>query len=83
MICKIVVKKGWCIMGQQNYISDEQVVKRANCAVKIALEKKRAMDVPIFTYDRATQSICEVGSDGTKIQVCRRYNHGRYSERCK
>ena len=29
-------------MSQQNYISDEQVVKRANCAVKIALEKKRA-----------------------------------------
>ena len=32
-------------MSQQKYISDEQVVKRANCAVKIALEKKRAMDV--------------------------------------
>lgn len=30
-------------MSQQNYISDEQVVKRVNCAVKIALEKKRAM----------------------------------------
>lgn len=35
-------------MSQQKYISDEQVVKRANCAVKIALEKKRAMDVPIL-----------------------------------
>lgn len=65
------------------YISDEQVVKRANCAVKIALEKKRAMDVPIFTYDRETQSICVIGSDGSKTQVCGRYNHGRYSERVK
>lgn len=53
-------------MSQQKYISDEQVVKRANCAVKIALEKKRAMDVPIFTYDRETQSICVIGSDGSK-----------------
>lgn len=60
-------------MSQKAYISDEQVVKRANCA----------MDVPIFTYDRATQSICVVGSDGNKTQVSRRYNHGRYSERVK
>ena len=70
-------------MSQQKYISDEQVVKRANCAVKIVLEKKRAMDVPIFTYDRETQSICVIGSDGSKTQVCGRYNHGRYSERVK
>lgn len=70
-------------MSQQKYISDEQVVKRANCAVKIALEKKRAMDVPIVTYDRNTQSICIVGSDGVKTQVCGRYSHGRYSERVK
>lgn len=70
-------------MSQQKYISDEQVVKRVNCAVKIALEKKRAMDVPIFTYDRVTQSICVVGNDGSKTQVCRRHNHGRYSERVK
>ena len=79
----MIVQKGWCGMSPKNYISDEQVVKRANCAVKIALEKKRAMDVPIFTYDRATQSICMVGNDGSKTQVCRRYNHGRYSERVK
>ena len=57
-------------MSQQKYISDEQVVKRA-------------MDVPIFTYDRETQSICVIGSDGSKTQVCGRYNHGRYSERVK
>ena len=40
-------------------------------------------DVPIFTYDRETQSICVIGSDGSKTQVCGRYNHGRYSERVK
>ena len=34
-------------MNQQNYISDEQVVNRANCAVKIALEKKRAERIDI------------------------------------
>ena len=70
-------------MSQHIYFSVELVVKRANCAVNIALEKKRAMDVPIFTYDRETQSICVIGSDGSKTQVCGRYNHGRYSERVK
>lgn len=29
-----------------NYITDEMVVKRANNAVKLALEKNRALDVP-------------------------------------
>ena len=29
------------------YISDDQVVKRANAAVKIELEKKKAMDIPV------------------------------------
>ena len=33
-------------MKQEEYISDKQVVKRANAAVKIELEKKKAMDVP-------------------------------------
>ena len=70
-------------MSQQKYISDEQVVKRANCAVKIALEKKRSYGCAYFTYDTGTQSICVIGSDGSKTQVCGRYNHGRYSERVK
>ena len=57
--------------------------KVCNFLLQFRLEKKRAMDVPIFTYDRETQSICVIGSDGSKTQVCGRYNHGRYSERVK
>ncbi len=70
-------------MAQDKYISDEQVVKRANCAVKIVLEKKRALDVPVVAYDRETQSICIIAEDGSKTPICGRYNHGRYSERAK
>ncbi len=68
-------------MKREDYISDEQVVKRANAAVKIELEKKKAMDIPITIYDRKTQKIYQVNSDGTKIEVGKRIRKGRYSER--
>lgn len=53
----------------KEYISDEQVVKRANAAVKIELEKMRAMDVPIAVYDRKTQTIYEEDSNGSRKEV--------------
>ena len=33
-------------MKREEYISDEMVVKRVNEAVRLELEKKKAMDVP-------------------------------------
>ncbi len=66
---------------REEYISDEQVVKRANAAVKIELEKKKAMDIPVAVYDRKTQTIYQVNSDGSKTEVGKRIRKGRYSER--
>lgn len=68
-------------MKREEYISDEMVVKRVNEAVRIELEKKRALDVPIVTYDRETQIIYQENSDGTRVEVGRRMRGGRYSER--
>ena len=68
-------------MNNTNYISYSQVVKRANAAVKIELEKKKAMDVPIALYDRKTQTIYQQNSDGTITVVAQRIRKGRYSER--
>ena len=68
-------------MEMKEYISDEQVVKRANAAVKIELEKKKAMDVPIAVYDRKTQTIYEEDSNGSRKEVGKRLRRGRYSER--
>ena len=68
-------------MKREDYISDEMVVKRVNEAVRIELEKKKAMDVPIFTYDRETQIIYQENSDGTRVEVGRRMRRERYSER--
>ncbi|MDE5747109.1 MAG: hypothetical protein K2I21_05980 [Acetatifactor sp.] len=68
-------------MKREEYISDEMVVKRVNEAVRIELEKKRALDVPIVTYDRETQTIYQENSDGSRVEVGRRMRMGRYSER--
>ena len=68
-------------MSREDYISDEQVVKRANEAVRIELEKKKAMDIAVTLFDRETQEIYEEKSDGTRVVVAKRLRKGRYSER--
>lgn len=68
-------------MKREEYISDEDVVKRANEAVRIELEKKKALDIPSAVFDRKTQTIYHKKSDGTKIAVGKRMREGRYSER--
>lgn len=67
-------------MKREEYISDEAVVKRVNAAVRIELEKKKAMDIPAVVYDRKTQIIYHENSDGTKVEVGRKMRKGRYSE---
>lgn len=68
-------------MKREEYISDEAVVKRANAAVKIELEKKKALDIPIVVYDRQTQTIYHENNDGTRVEIGTRMRKGRYSER--
>ena len=68
-------------MKREKYISDEAVVKRANEAVRIELEKKKAMDIPVVIYDSEKQIIYQENSDGTRIEVGKRLRKGRYSER--
>ena len=70
-------------MKREEYISDEAVVKRANEAVRIELEKKRAMDIPIILYDIKTQIIYKEYSDGSRIEVGKRMRKERYSERVR
>ena len=64
-------------------ITDDMVVKRVNAAVKIALEKNKAMDIPSIVYDRKTQKIYELRSDGERVPIADRAWKGRYSERTK
>lgn len=68
-------------MRREDYISDEQVVKRAKAAVEIELEKKKALDIPVAVFDRKTQTIYQKNSDGTKVAIAKGARRGRYSER--
>jgi hypothetical protein len=68
-------------MKRKKYIQDKDVVKRANAAVKIALEKNRAMDIPAVVYDRKTQLIYHENSDGSRVEIAKRMRKGRLSER--
>jgi len=61
-------------------ITDEMVVRRVDGAVRIALEKNKAMGVPSIVYDRKTQKIYELRSDGTRVPVAERARKGRYGE---
>ena len=68
-------------MGREGYISDEQVIKRVNEAVRLELEKRKAMDAPVIVYDRETQRIYRENSDGSRVEVGQRMRKGHYSER--
>lgn len=56
-------------MKREEYISDETVIKRANAAVRIELEKNRALGVPAVIYDRESQIIYRENEDGTRTEV--------------
>ncbi len=68
-------------MRRGDYISDEAVVKRANEAVRIELEKKRALDIPVVVYDSETQTIYHENTDGSRVEIGKRMWKERYSER--
>lgn len=68
-------------MKREDYISDEAVIKRANEAVRIELEKNRALGIPVVVYDRESQVIYRENDDGTRIEVGKRMRKERYSER--
>ncbi len=68
-------------MKRKEYISDETVIKRANEAVRIELEKNKALGIPVVIYDRKSQIIYRENDDGTRTEVGRRMRKERYSER--
>lgn len=68
-------------MNKSEYIHDGQVVRMANSAVKLAIEKKKTLGVPVVVYDRKTGNICHLQENGEKVVVSQRAKRGRYSER--
>lgn len=79
---RIAYIEGWCgVSMREDYITDEQVVKRANAAIKLEIERLTAMDAPVIVYDRKKQVVIQRNSDGTEIEVGQRLRKGHYSER--
>ena len=68
-------------MKREEYISDETVIKRANAAVRLELEKNKALGIPAVIYDRESQVIYRENEDGTRTEVGKRMRKGRYGER--
>ena len=68
-------------MKREEYISDETVIKHANAAVRIELEKNRALGIPTVIYDRKSQIIYRENEDGTRTEVGKRMRKERYGER--
>ena len=68
-------------MKREDYISDETVMKRANEAVRLELEKNKALGIPVVIYDRENQIIYRESEDGTRTEVGKRMRKERYSER--
>ncbi len=64
-----------------DYVTDEQVVKRANAAVGLEIEKLKAMGAPVIIYDRKKQVVVRRNNDGTETEVGKRLRKGNYSER--
>lgn len=70
------------VSGMKNdYITDEQVVKRANAAVELEIEKLKALDAPVIVYDRKRKIVVRRNNDGTEVEVAKRLREGHYSER--
>ena len=51
-------------MEREKYISDEDVVKRANAAVRIELEKKKALGIPAVVFAGSNGSGKSTFTDG-------------------
>ena len=61
-------------------ITDADIVKRVKSAVKIDIEKKKAMNAPIAVYDHKTGNIYAEYSDGRRILMGTRIGRGIKSE---
>ena len=66
---------------KSGYITDEQVVRLANTAIELEIEKLKAIEAPVIVYDRKKQVVIKRNNDGTEIEVGKRLRKGRYSER--
>ena len=64
-------------------MTDEELNRRVDAAVKIAQMKNFAMGVPNIVYDSQPQTICELRENGELVPVAERALKGSYRERAE
>jgi hypothetical protein len=70
-------------MSKKNVLTDEQVVGRFQAAVKLAIEKQKAMGIDIARYDPENECIYVIKPDGTKEILKHNVKRVRYSEQAE
>ena len=68
------------ILPENREISDKEADKRVKIAVKIDMEKKKAMNIPVAVFDSETGKIYAEYSDGTRVLMGSRIKRGVYGE---
>lgn len=61
-------------------ITDADVVKRVKSAVKIDIEKKKAMNAPIAVFDAKSGNVYAEYSDGRRVLMGSKIKRGNYGE---
>ncbi len=61
-------------------ITDADVVKRVQTAVRIDIERKKALNAPVAVFDPETGNVYAEYSDGTRILMGSKIKRGSYSE---
>ncbi|MBQ8004447.1 MAG: hypothetical protein IJ299_05075 [Oscillospiraceae bacterium] len=61
-------------------ITDADVVKRVKSAVKIDIEKKKAMNAPVAVFDAKDGKVYAEYSDGRRILMGNRIKRGNYGD---
>ena len=61
-------------------ITDADVVRRIQSAVKIDIEKRKAMNAPIAVYEPETGNVYAEYSDGKRVLMGTKIKRGSYSE---
>lgn len=61
-------------------VTDADVVKRIQNAVKIDIEKRKAMNAPIAVYDAETGNVYAEYSDGKRILMGTKIKRGSYCD---
>ncbi len=67
-------------MDKNKHLTDDQVVKRVNAAVRLELEKLKELGIDPVLYDRETRTIYKQHQDGSRTIIHQREGSTIFNE---